>query len=911
MLTPGSRLGAYEVVSSLGAGGMGEVYRARDTKLGRDVALKILPDTFANDPERLARFEREAKTLASLNHPNIAQIYGFEQSGATSALVMELVEGEDLSQRIARGAIPLDEALPIAQADRRGARSRARAGHHPSRSQAGQHQAARGRHGQGAGLRPGQSHGHRRGRPAPASGATITSPAMTMHGMILGTAAYMSPEQAKGKPLDKRADIWAFGCVLYEMLTGKRAFGGEDVTDTLAFVITKDVEWAALPGSTPPSVVRLLKRCLQKDRKRRLADIADARLELDEAPLDAGEGTAAASAAGTRRHAMMWTAAVVSVSALTGFAVWTLTRPSAPSPAPLQRLLVGVPATAPYVGEVGGVLAVSPDGSKIAYVARIDGKRMLYVRSLDQLEAQPIRGTEEASNPFFSPDGESIGFFTNPLTPDSRLKKVSLRGGPAVTLTAARVPSGGTWLADDSIIFATDPGTSGGRWQLFQVAAAGGAPRLLAAAEADAAESFAFPDALPGGKTILFSIGGSRPDFTTSRIAALSLATGKYHTVIDRGYHARFVPSGHIVYMLGSVLMAVPFDTEKLETSGPGVPVVEGIRGRSNTAEAGYGVSQTGVMVYAPGAMLGGGVLKPVWVDRDGRKEALAAPAREYQAVRISPDGTKVVLSANDQERDLWIWDFQRRALTRLTLDPGTDMSPVWTPDGRRLTFGSDRSKGAPNIYWQPSDGAKPAERLSESTNVQLPSAFSPDGSVLVLAERRPETATDLMMMTMGQGRRIVPLIQTPAAESSAAISPDGRWLAYHSDESGQPEVYVRPFPNVDGGRWQVSTGFSRNPVWARDGRELFFVSGGAAAALRVIAVSVETGNTFQAGPPRAVLEGRYTIQTGHTFDVSLDGRRFLMLEEVLPPEPLSTSEAPFVVMLNWLDELTRLAPAR
>jgi len=908
-LTPGTRLGPYEVLSLLGVGGMGVVYRAHDTKLNRDVAIKVLLPAVANDPDRLARFGREAQVLASLNHPNIAHIYGIEDA----AIVMELVDGEDLAQRIARGPIPLDEALPIARQiaealeaahdhgiihrDLKPANVKVRPDGTVKVLDFGLAKAMD----QGSGIGD------------QGSGGAANSPTLSIHateaGLILGTAAYMSPEQARGKPVDKRADIWSYGVVLYEMLTGQRAFKGDDVSETLASVLKDAPAFDALPASTPPRLRRILERCLERDAKARLRDIGEARVELakiasGDGDLSAARGTMAVSVAAAPRwrRAVPWVAGAGVVSVVTALAVWTAMRPEPARPQPVQRYPITLPASAPYIGE--GV-ALSPDGTHLVYAALEAGTRVLYLRNLGQLDAQPIRGTDGAFNPFFSADGEWIGFFTAPGTAVGKLKKVAVRGGPPLTLADANNPTG-AWLADDTIVFGRFTGTE---WSLFRVPAAGGVAIRLTNPDSESKEvRHGWPEALPSGNHILFTIAPRAGLFDDARIAVLSLATGQYHTVVEQGYHARYVPTGHLVYMLSGNLMAVPFDVKRLETTGPPVPVVEGVRGRSDVGEAGFAVSRTGFLVYAPGVTSVGAQRTLVWVDRTGREEPITAPARNYTYLRVSPDGTRVALDIRDQENDIWVWDLTRQNLTRLTFDPRADRSPVWTLDGRRIFFSSQRASAEGSLYWQASDGTGQAERLVESPNQQLPQAVSPDGKQLLFRDLSVESFADVDMLSLDD-RKVTPLLQTTFGEQNPDVSPDGRWIAYESNESGANEIYVRPFPAVDTGRWQVSTGGGTRPVWARSGRELFYVVG--ADAVRMMALPVQTGATFSAGTPRVLFEGRYVAtpdRSGRTYDVSPDGQRFLMIKNAAVE--VTTSLVPsFVFVLNWFDELRRIAP--
>ena len=912
-LTPGTRLGVYEVTDLIGAGGMGEVYRATDSNLKRSVAIKMLPASVASDTDRLARFQREAEVLAVLNHPNIAAIYGLEKTPDFTALVMELVEGDDLSQRIARRAIPLDEALPIAKqiAD-----------------------ALEAAHEQGI--------IHRDLKPAnikvrpdgtvkvldfglakamePAAGSsssmsmspTITTPAMTQAGMILGTAAYMSPEQARGRTVDKRADIWAFGCVLFEMLTGKRAFPGEDITDTLAAVVKLDPAWDVMGLEVPARVRQVLRVCLQKNPKQRAQSMGDVRLALQGAfeTVVAQPAVSATRPTPGWRRAVPWAAASVAASVVSGAAVWFLARP-APKPAPaVQRLAMPLPEKAPYVGEAGGGLAISPDGTRLVYAGIENGRRLLYMRVLDQLESRAIPGTDDAYNPFFSYDGEWIAFFTfgGTTTPVNKLKKVAVRGGPPLTICDAPLPVGGTWGKDGAIVFGTTSDATSG-WKLLQVPAAGGVPKDFAAPDVKKKEAlYAWPELLPGGKAFLFSIATNKNTFDESHVALFSLETGTYRTVVEQGFRAQYVPTGHIVYMLGSNLMAVPFDARRLEVTGPAVPLVENVRGRTNTGEFGFAVSSTGFLVYAPGGAGGGNQRGLVWVDRQGHEEPINVPLRAYVLPRLSPDGKRIALDIRDQESDIWTWDIARQGLTRLTFNAGADQWPVWTADGSRIVFASDKA-GAFNLYSQAADGTGQPERLTESSNVQLPTSMSPDGKRLVFRETDPKTNNDLKMLTLDGERRVIDLVHTQYVETNGEVSPDGRWLAYQSNESGQDEVYVRAFPNEDGGRSQVSVGGGAKPLWARSGRELFYVTG--TGAVRVMSAAIEPGTSFSARTPVAVFEGPYfASNNGRTYDVSPDGQRFLMIKD---PTGIGASAAPsqFIVVSNWFEELNRLVPTK
>ncbi|MGH9254765.1 MAG: protein kinase domain-containing protein, partial [Vicinamibacterales bacterium] len=757
---------------------------------------------------------------------------------------------------------------------------------------------------------------------------TISSPAMmTGAGMILGTAAYMSPEQAKGRPADKRADIWAFGCVLYEMLTGRRAFAGEDVTDVLVSVLGKEPDWRAMPHGTPAAIRRLLQRCLEKDRRERLPDIGVARLDIKEAlTTHTGEGVSAPVREVSRwRRIAAVTAIGLVASATTGAAVWFLVRPGPPR---VTRTTV-TPSNAAAAVSLDGIrrtVAMTPDGTSVVYVG--SNSTQIFVRAMDRLEATALTGLGTPNHPFVSPDGQWIGFFDGAAT----LKKVAITGGPAVTLCPlpGGGPRGATWGVDGTIIFADQVASAG----LWRVSAAGGEPTMLTKPNRERGEAdHLWPEFLPDGKAVLFTIAPVGP-IDNAQVAVLDLQTGTHKVLVRGGSHAHYLPSGHLVYGVGGTLRAVAFDLARLEVVGTPTPVLPQVITTAAGA-ADFDVAPDGTLVYVSGGVQAT-ARTLVWVDRMGREEAIKAPVRAYMYPRLSPDGTRLALDIRDQENDIWIWDFRRETLTRFTFDAGLDRAPAWTPDGRRVLFSSERA-GAPNVFWQAADGTGAAERLTQSPNQQFPFAVSPDGTRLVLYELAPNV--DLMMLTLDKARASMlspasastsepgrsgtsevqppsqgfgeprPLIQTPYVEQNGDISPDGRWLAYESNNSGQLEIYVRPFPDVDSGLWQVSTGGGTRPLWARNGLELFYRS----PTGTVMSVRVERGAMWAASTPTRLFEGPYFIGGANfvrTYDVSPDGRRFLMIkqggggsETAAPPS--------LIVVQNWFEELKRLVPGR
>jgi Tol biopolymer transport system component len=897
-LAPGTRLGVYEILSPLGAGGMGEVYQAKDTRLKRDVALKVLHDNFAADPDRLARFQREAELLATLNHPNIAGIYGLEESNDVRALVLELVEGPTLADRIAKGPIPLDETLHIA------------------------HQIA-------DALEAAHERGviHRDLKPAnikvtpdgkvkvldfglakmlerEAAGSSLTmSPTLSVHateaGVILGTAGYMSPEQARGRPADRRADIWAFGCVLYEMLTGRATFARDTAADTVAAILERTPNWQALSPAAAP-LTGVLQRCLEKDVKRRLRDIGDVKLLLEDTDLTRVPVTTTPLAAPLKRA---WrTAAVVAMAmmatgAISGTLVWVAMRPV---PSRVTRTAItSAGAAALAINGSDRDLALTPDGTHIVYVG--NNGTQLFVRALDAIEPVAI-ASGAPRGPFVSPDGQWVGFVDG----NSRLERVAITGGPPVTIARLDgIARGATWAPDETVIVATSNAATG----LQRVSAAGGTPTTLTRPDHTHGEAdHLWPEILPGGRGVLFTITAETGGLDAAQIAVWDLRTNTQKILLRGGSHAHFATSGHLVYTAAGTLRAIPFDLNRLETRGTAVPVVP----RLVTTPQGAGdfaLSTDGTLVYADAPAGNTGASRTlVWVDRVGHEQPIAAPPRAYVYPRVSPDGTRVAVYSADQEQDIWIWDLPRATLTRLTFEPGIDQNPVWTPDGRRIIFASDRGGGARNLWWQAADGSGAAERLTTSSNLQVPTGFTPDGTAVVFHENTPTSGPDLLQLALDSSHRVTPLLQTKFDERNGIVSPDGHWLAYESDSSGRLEICVRPFPNAGSGQSQVSTGGGVTPVWAPNGKELFYL-GPDGVLWR--APGEANGATWSARTPAKLLEGRYFAPrgayVGRTYDVSPDGRRFLMIKA---SDPAPTAAPSLVVVQHFDEELKRLAPA-
>ncbi len=903
-LAAGSEFGPYEVLSALGAGGMGEVYRARDATLNRDVALKVLPEHFALDRDRLARFKREAQVLAALNHPNIAAIYGFEESQHVRALVLELVEGPTLADRIALGPIAIDEALPIARqiaealeaADEQGiihrdlkpANIKVRADGTVKVLDFGLAKAREPATGEATGA---------------TASPTITSPAMTMLGMILGTAAYMSPEQAKGRQADKRSDVWAFGAVLYEMLSGQRAFKGDDVSDTLASVLRQDIDWTALPASTPATVRRLIARCLDRDVRRRLRDIGEARILLsDPVALAAGDAGSAPAHASPQprwrmRRAISLVLSAIMVGGLAGTAAWHL-KPSAPRD--VTRFPFALPEGQSFSAVGRRVVDVSPDGAQMVYVA--NGR--LYLRSMSERDAKAIQGTEgyqSVTSPVFSPDGRSVAFYA---TVDQTLKRIAVTGGAAVTICAADQPFGVSW-GSDGILFAE--GSKGIR----RVSPNGGTPDVLVSLkDGEAAES---PQMLPGGRYVLFTLatGTGQNRWDTAHIVAQSVATGERKTIIQGGADARYIPTGHLVYAVSGSLFAVPFDAQRLEvTASSPVSVVSGVRRASlNSGAANFSISGNGTLIYIPGTFSWSpGQVEIALTDRQGRIESLRLPPGLYVGPRAAPDGARIAFGTDDgKEAIIYTYDLSgASAMQRLTFG-GTNRFPIWTSDSKRITFQSDR-EGDLAIFWQSAVGGT-AERLTkpEQGTSHIPESWSPKGDWLLFSVTK---GSDVSLWTYSiQGRKATPFGQVHSSNPTGAIfSPDGRWVAYTSMERNRPMIYVQPFP-PSGAQHQLPLGPSEvalQPLWSPDGKELFYNPGPG----RLAWVSVTTQPLFTFGNPGVAPRPFLTspASSRRAFDIT-PGGKFVGLTQAGQTESGTPIAPQIQVVLNWFEELRALVP--
>jgi serine/threonine-protein kinase len=892
-LSAGTRLGPYEIRAAIGAGGMGEVYRASDTKLGRDVALKILPELFAADADRLSRFQREAKVLASLNHPNIAQIYGFEDSGATHALVLELVDGPTLADRIAQGPIPLAEALALA------------------RQIADALEAA---HEQGIvhrDLKPANIKVREDGtvkvldfglakvtsldmaHPELTQAPTLT--ALGTHaGVILGTAAYMSPEQARGQAVDKRSDVWAFGCVLFEMATGRAPFARETVTDTIGAILEREPDWGGLPGAQSTGLRLLLQRCLAKDPRRRLRDVGDIRLFLDDIGSD--QPLRAASLV------LIWGIVAVLAVALV-LALWAPWRGAVAPAASSMRFNVDLGPEA--IGGRNLGVVISPDGTRLAFAAHApDGNVRLATRLLDEFRLTFLEGTEGAADPFFSPDGQWIGFITG-----GQMKKVPVHGGIAVHICDSGAGLfGESWGDDQSIVFA--PGAT---TPLFRVSSGGGQPQQLTRVGAQGDATNRWPQVLPGGKAVLFTSHKIVAGFDDANIDVVVVATGMRKTVLRGGYFGRYVHTngaGYLLFVREGVLFEVPFDLEKLDARGTPAPVTDGIAGDSDTAAGQFDVARTGTLIYRSGT--GPSRKWPVlWLDSSGRATPLVAEPAAYYTPKFSPTGTQLALMVDHGEkgRDLAVYDWSRGVMTRLTFTDDVHLFPVWSPDGKYIVFETSSAKGY-GIGVVRADGTGKVQLLGEHDGLMIPTSFSPDGKRLAYYQQERPSGFQTFTATFDASDRDHvrlgtpdPLLIGPYAQYNVAFSTDGRWIAYTSNESGRLELYVRPFGRP-GGKVQISKDGGNVPFWGPTGRELFF----KAQNLIMVAEYTIRGDAFVAGTPHAWSQTPIGLTVfGRDLALSPDGKRFA----VFPPRD-SPAGGPLRVafVLNFFDEIRQLGRA-
>jgi serine/threonine-protein kinase len=895
----GSRLGPYEITAKLGEGGMGEVYRARDSKLEREVAIKVLPAAFSEDPERLARFEREARLLAQLHHPHVASVFGLEESEGVSALVMELVEGPTLAGRLTRGPLPLQEALAIAfqiaealeAAHEKGIVHRDLKPQNIKAPEDGPVKVLD--FGLAKALDPVAAASGAQSASQLAASPTLTLGA-TVQGVLLGTAAYMAPEQAKGGAIDKRADIWAFGVVLWEMLTGKRLFEGDSAAETLAGVLKSEIDLDALPTEAPPAIRRLLRQCLERQPRNRLHDIADARIVLEEA-LDGGAPDEAPAAGlepvarSRRRLHVLWLCALVVASAGAALLARRIAGPGEASRAP-RRLAIQLPPEQ-ELGVGGNSLFVfSPDGESLAFAGGVEGRRMLLVRPLSEREATPVPGTDDGEAPFFSPDGSWIGFIQR-----GQLMKVPVEGGRPVRVAEARGAGGATWLADGSIVVA--PIYSDG---LFRVSPDGGEPeRLTTPDRADGVLGHWWPEQVPGGSWVLFT--AFRTPVDSSRVGAVHLGTGEIRWLVDGGFFGRYSPSGHLLYARGQRLYALPFDPGSATLTGPAKAVLADLAVEQTGGFAFLAVSPQGTLAYAAES-----VAHPpselVWLDRAGRAAPALGERRRFLSVALSPDDRQAALTVHGESRDLWTLALERRTLSRLTTGDDTEFGAVFAPDGRELVYVVDRppfelhriGAGSPDTgrpLWD-----EPAERDTTAP------AISPDGRFVVYGLAEEGTGENLYARPLDGSEPPRPVRAGRGAESHATFSPDGRWIAYESDDTGRLEIYAEPFPGP-GERIQLTADGGREPFWARNG-EIFYRRDNELRALMT-----RSGGRLELDAPATLFS--YPLLPyasggvpSRTYAVTADGRRILGITV-----PEASRPRQIDVVTDWAAELARQVP--
>jgi Tol biopolymer transport system component len=870
-LTPGTRLGVYEITAPIGEGGMGQVYRATDTTLGRQVAIKILPQAFAADADRMARFEREAKTLASLNHSHIAAIYGFEKSGGAHALVMELVEGDDLSQRIARGAIPLDEALPIAKQIAAALEAAHEQGIiHRDLKPANIKVRADGTvkvldFGLAKALEAATT-----SNPNATRSPTITTPAMTQAGVILGTAAYMAPEQARGKVVDKRADIWAFGAVLFEMLTGKKPFPGDDISLVLARVIERDPDWSALPPTLPSAIAVCVRRCLMKDLRQRIRDFGDVSLALDGAFESSVQSIPAPAAAPGRRLA--WTAFCLAALAAGLLAVpaWRHLHETPPRTAATTFTIS--PPTGTFFKEV----AISPDGARVVFaVGDRTGKRTLWNRRLESLALEPLVGTEGAARPFWSPDSRFIGYYVGP-----RLFKFDLERGSAQFMANVGETVGTTWLDDGSIVFAENLGG------LHLLPPGSTEARPLTTLDAARKESRHYwPFKVPNSRHLLFVVTSSLPD-----------VQGAWVTPVDRSSERRRIlgelampqfSGGHLFFVRGDTLMAQLFDPDRSALGGVAMPVLDHVDHFANTGYGAFSTAVNGTIVALPRPR----PWRLTWFDRSGKTLGAFGNPGRYQTITLSPDDTRVASDAASDITEgykLFVLDPERDTTTQLTLGESTGNFGTWSPDGRQLAFGSNRD-GVYNIYLKSSSGVGQETVLLKSDQNKFVMDWSPDGRFLLYGQRQPgSNRADLWTLPVTGDRTPTIYLRGSGDQRDACFSPDGRWVAYRSDESSRAEVYVQSFP-AGADKAQVSVNGGIRPVWRRDGTELYYLTQSGT----LMAVPMKLGSSVRPGVPVPLFQ-TWNTSALNGYAVSRDGR-FVFLA----PES-DNVEQPAKIILNW-----------
>ena len=899
-LTAGTRLGPYEILAPIGAGGMGEVYKATDTRLDRTVAIKVLLEHLADSPERKARFEREAKAISQLNHPHICTLYDVGEQDGIDFIVMEHIEGETLAERLKKGALKLDEALEYGMQIADGLDTAHRAGivHRDLKppnvmlTKSGVKLLDFGL----AGLTRDDSISY-------ASDAPTQQRDLTQEQAIIGTLQYMAPEQLEAGDVDVRSDIWALGCVVYEMGTGRKAFEGKSQASLIADIM--NVAPRALSDVqplSPSSLDRLVARCLAKDADSRWQSARDVLLELQWIASGHPVEDTPTGGQATPRRAWLWSAAAGVIGLLAGILVDVGLR--TPSERGSVRLPVPIAGLAVTDHAPGSAVALSPDGTKLAYVVGDLGSGQLYVRALDDFEPRAIPGAEAAFSPFFSPDGEWVAFGSG-----GSLMKARLGGAQATRIADNFDGHGGAWGADDRIVF-------GGRTGLWSVSARGGEPELLLAPDEENGETFlVWPSWLPGGSGVLFTgLRSAQRGMEAIDVSVFLFESAERKRLLRGAGNAHYLPTGQLVHAADGRLYVTPFDVIALEVTGASAPVAHDVRMGlpGEEAIAHYAVSNNGTLVYLPGDAISQGVYalerQLVWVDREGREEPVAVESHQWEYPRIAPDGRRAVISASDGGHDLWLWDIDRDTVSPLTFDPQVDSDPVWTSDGQRVVFSSNRSGGNANVYAKAADGTGQVDRLTDTPHSQTPTAITPDGQDVLVRQVRTATNNTLHLLSLKDPYELTPLVTEHGGEVNGVVSPNGRWLAFQNLRAS--EIYIVPFPNTTEGRWLVTDddGGSR-PLFGPDNKELFYLSEG-----RLMVVTIEDGLSPNPGRPRVVAEGPYFSPpwasriVNRTYDITPDGRRLLMVKPGGNPDELQ-SPTELHVVFNWFEELKQLVP--
>ena len=889
-LANGSLLGPYEILARIGAGGMGEVYKARDARLHRTVAIKILPYHLADRVDLRERLDREARTIASLNHPHICTLFDIGRQDGVAFLVMEYLEGETLAQRLAKGPLPLAQVLQYAieisdaldKAHHQGVTHRDLKPGNIMLTKTGTKLLDFGL----AKLRQEAAPG------TPLSERATERDAITAQGAIVGTLLYMAPEQLEGKELDARTDIFAFGALVYEMATGKKAFGGGSQASVIGAILKDDPPpISSLQPMAPRALDRVVKKCLAKEPEKRWQAASDVCDELKWIAESGSQTTPAPPAApknirGRWRGALLWGVAFLLLAAVTGIVLWNRKSTSPTNSIQVSRIAITLPPNQPLAGlEIGTAVALSPDGTRLVYAAHQGGGQQLYLRSLEDLEAQPISGTAGAVQPFFSPDGKWLGFFA-----DGKLKKIPVGGGEAVSLGDAGDPRGASWGSQGMIVFAPTRGSA-----LQKVSDAGGTAQPLTRFAKKDENSHRWPEFLPSGEAVLFAAFRGGGNWNNAQISVQSVGSGERRDLVQGGTHPRYATSGHLVYAQGGTLMAAPFDAQSLTVTGAPVPVQEGVLQSTFSGAAQYSFSGTGALVYVP-LSVQATQRRLMWVSRSGVEQPVAAPARAYRGPRLSPNGQEVAVAVEGQETQVWLYKLSRDTLTRLTFQGSTNFNPNWTRDGKRIAFTSIGQ----GLRWQAADGSGGSEVLSELGGA--PNSWSPNGQLLAFDDSTSSTGQDIGVLHLVD-YKVEQFLATPFNEGAAQFSPDGRWLVYVSNESGRNEIYAQPYPGP-GGKLQISTDGGGEPLWNPNGRELFYRSRD-----RMMAVDINTQPSFSAGKPKVLFTGQYQPSSSPVpnanYDISHDGQRFLMLK----PGGQDQAATQINVVLNWFEELKQKVP--